>query len=315
MMGRTVVALICISLGMVLGEDRASIHANPIRKVVTMLQNMQSRIQEEAKKEEALYDKFMCYCKTSGGELEAAMKEAKSKLGSLEAAIKSAEERKTQTEADLKEHQTSRAEAKEAMAAATALREKEAAAFAAYKEETDTNLAALGKAITAIENGMAGGFLQTTAATGLRKFVMFKADLPDETRQEVLSFLSGKVGEDYAPQSGQITGILKQMEEEMDKALTEATDAETESIKNYEALMTAKKKEVDTLTQQIEEEMTRIGDLGVEIVSMKNDYEDTEQSLGEDTKFLAELGENCAKKEGEWAEIQKNALRRVGGAC
>merc|ERR1712008_203273 len=140
---------------------------------------------------------FMCYCKTSGGELEAAMIEAKSKLGSLEAAIKSAEERKTQTEADLKEHQTSRA-------AATALREKEAAAFAAYKEETDTNLAALGKAITAIENGMAGGFLQTTAATGLRKFVMFKADLPDETRQEVLSFLSGKVGEDYAPQSGQI---------------------------------------------------------------------------------------------------------------
>jgi len=290
---------------MVFGEDRASIHANPIRKVVTMLQNMQTRIQEEAKKEEALYDKFMCYCKTSGGALDAAMKEAKSKLGSLEAAIKSAEERKTQTEADLKEHQTSRAEAKEAMAAATALREKEAAAFAAYKEETDTNLAALGKAITAIENGMAGGFLQTTAATGLRKFVMFKADLPDETRQEVLSFLSGKVGEDYAPQSGQITGILKQMEEEMDKALTEATDAETESIKNYEALMTAKKKEVETLTQQIEEEMTRIGDLGVEIVSMKNDYEDTEQSLGEDTKFLAELGENCAKKEGEWAEIQK----------
>merc|ERR1712129_280025 len=133
------------------------IHANPIRKVVTMLQNMQARIQEEAKKEEALHDKFMCYCKTSGGELEAAIKEAKSKLGSLEAAIKSAEERKTQTEADLKEHQTSRAEAKEAMAA-TALREKEAAAFAAYKEETDTNLAALGKAITAIENGMAGGF-------------------------------------------------------------------------------------------------------------------------------------------------------------
>jgi len=266
---------------------------------------MQARIQKEAKKEEALHDKFMCYCKTSGGELEAAMKEAKSKLGSLEAAIKSAEERKTQTEADLKEHQTSRAEAKEAMAAATALREKEAAAFAAYKEETDTNLAALGKAITAIENGMAGGFLQTTAATGLRKFVMFKADLPDETRQEVLSFLSGKVGEDYAPQSGQITGILKQMEEEMDKGLTEATDAETESIKNYEALMTAKKKEVEALTEQIEEEMTRIGDLGVEIVSMKNDYEDTEQSLGEDTKFLAELGENCAKKEGEWAEIQK----------
>merc|ERR1712151_130379 len=173
------------------------------------------------------------------------------------------------------------------------------------KEETDTNLAALGKAITAIENGMAGGFLQTTAATGLRKFVMFKADLPDETRQEALSFLSGKVGEDYAPKSGQITGILKQMKEEMAKGLEEATTAATDAIKNYEALMTAKKKEVETLTAQIEEEQTRIGDLGVEIAGMENDLEDTEQSLGEDTKFLAELGANCQKKEKEWAEIEK----------
>merc|ERR1719266_2281101 len=91
----------------------------------------------------------------------------------------------------------------------------------------------------------------------------------------------------------------------MAKGLEEATAAETDSIKNYEALMTAKKKEVETLTQQIEEELTRIGDLGVEIASMENDLEDTEQSLGEDTKFLAELGENCDKKEKEWAEIQK----------
>jgi len=49
------------------------------------------------------------------------------------------------------------------------------------------------------------------------------------------------VGEDYAPQSGQITGILKQMEEEMSKGLEEATAAETESSKNYEAFMNAKK--------------------------------------------------------------------------
>merc|ERR1712129_613850 len=134
---------------------------------------------------------------------------------------------------------------------------------------------------------------------------MFKAELPDETRQEVLSFLSGKVGEDYAPQSGQITGILKQMEEEMAKGLEEATAAETESIKNYEALMTAKKKEVETLTAQIEEEQTRIGDLGVEIASMENDLEDTQQSLAEDAKFIEELAKNCKKKKKEWAGIQK----------
>merc|ERR1719410_2682688 len=69
--------------------------------------------------------------------------------------------------------------------------------------------------------------------------------------------------------------------------------------------MEAKTKEVDALTAQIEKEQTRIGDLGIEITSMENDLEDTQQSLGEDKKFIEELEKNCKKKEKEWAGIQK----------
>merc|ERR1719471_165082 len=78
-----------------------------------------------------------------------------------------------------------------------------------------------------------------------------------------------------------------------------------EAIKSYDALMEAKTKEVDALTAQIEKEQTRIGDLGIEITSMENDLEDTQQSLGEDKKFIEELAKNCKKKEKEWAGIQK----------
>eukprot|EP00418_Pyrodinium_bahamense_P071695 CAMPEP_0179087866 /NCGR_PEP_ID=MMETSP0796-20121207/39944_1 /TAXON_ID=73915 /ORGANISM="Pyrodinium bahamense, Strain pbaha01" /LENGTH=42 /DNA_ID= /DNA_START= /DNA_END= /DNA_ORIENTATION= len=42
------------------------------------------------------------------------------------------------------------------MAKATALREKQAAAFAAEKADSDANTAALTKAIPLIEKGMAG---------------------------------------------------------------------------------------------------------------------------------------------------------------
>merc|ERR1712008_605005 len=213
------------------------------------------------------------------------------KIESVGAALKSAKERKKQTEADLKEHLTSRAEAKAAMAEATAIREKEAAALA--------------KAIPAIESGMSGSFLQTTAASSLRRFTMEKADLPDETRQELLSFLSGKDSEEYAPQSGQIVGILKQMDDEMTKSLGEATASEEAAIKTHEALIAAKTKEVEALTAQIEEEQTRIGDLGVQIAGMENDLEDTQQSLAEDQKFVAELAGTCEKKKKEWAEIEK----------
>merc|ERR1719360_446698 len=255
---------------------------NPIRKVVTMLQKMQAKVEEEGKKELALFEKFMCYCKTAGGDLGADMKESEKKIESLTAALKSAQERKAQTEADLKEHQTSRAEAKADMEEATAIREKEAAAFAKFQEDSETNLAALAKAIPAVEQGMKGSFLQTSSATILRRYAMEKAVLPDETRQELLAFLSGSNSVEYEPQSGQIVGILKQMEEEMDKALADARTAEEESVKSYDALMEAKTKEVDALTAQIEKEQTRIGDLGVEIAGMENDLEDTQQSLGDD---------------------------------
>merc|ERR1712129_212129 len=131
------------------------------------------------------------------------------------------------------------------------------------------------------------------------------AELQDETRQELLEFLSTKNVEEYAPQSGQIVGILKTMEEEMDKALADARTAEEEAIKSYDALMAAKEKEVDALTAQIEEEQTRTGNLGVEIAGMENDIEDTEQSMAEDKKFIQELAVNCEKKKKEWAEICK----------
>jgi len=277
--------------------------ANPIRRVVTMLQDMQVKVTEEGKKEEALFDKFMCYCKTAGGDLEASIKEGTAKIASLEELLKTGKAQMEQLEADLKEHEASRTEAKEAMAAATALREKEAAAFAKFSEDSKTNLAALAKAIPAIESGMAGAFLQTTEASNLKRFAMEKADISDETREEVLAFLSGK-GE-YAPQSGQIVGILKQMDDEMAKALEEAETAEAEAIKAYDALMAAKEKEVETLNAQIEEKLTRKGELGVELAGGLNELEDTEISVAEDKKFLAELETGCATKEKEWAEVCK----------
>merc|ERR1719264_1109369 len=240
---------------------------------------------------------------TAGGDLETSIKEGKAKIAALEELLKSGKEQMEQLEADLKEHEASRAEAKKAMASASALREKEAAAFAKFSEDSKTNLAALAKAIPAIESGMGGAFLQTAEASNLKRFAMEKAEMADETRQEVLAFLSGK--DEYAPQSGQIVGILKQMEDEMAKALEEAEAAEAEAIKAYDALMAAKEKEVESLNAQIETKLTRKAELGVALAEGLNELEDTEISLAEDEKFLAELGTGCATKEKEWAEVCK----------
>merc|ERR1719414_1479743 len=145
---------------------------------------------------------------------------------------------------------------------------------------------------------MYGSFLQSDAASALRALVMGKADMPSADRQDVLAFLSGGHGSQYAPASGEILGILKQMSDEMSADQKNLVSTEEEAVTAYEGLMSAKKKEVSVLTKGIEAKMERVGSLGVEIATMENDLEDTAEGLAADKKFAADLKENCGKREG-----------------
>merc|ERR1719506_3145508 len=95
------------------------------------------------------------------------------------------------------------------------------------------------------------------------------------------------------------------MHDEMTADFVEEKATEEAAIKAYEELMAAKTKEVNALTKAIEEKMTRVGELAVEIVQMKNDLGDTAEALAEDKKFLADMEKNCATKKAEWEEIVK----------
>jgi len=285
--------------------------ANPIRKVVTMLQNMQQKVTEEGKREEDLYEKFMCYCKNSGNDLAQSIADAEAKIENVAASLEESAQRKDQLTADLKDHTTNRDDAKDTMAKATALREKEEAAHAKEKSDLETNLAAIAKAVAALEKGASGSFLQTPSARIVRSWAMEKADLPDQSRQELLAFLSGTQAEGYVPQSGEITGILKQIADEMSQSLSDAIAVEENAIKTYEGLMAAKKKEVAMLQGQIEDKMARVGELGVNLAEMGNDIVDTKEALAADQKFKQELEQGCATKTKEWEEIKKTRAEEL----
>jgi len=274
---------------------------NPIRKVVTMLQMMQNKVTAEGKKSEEIYDKFMCYCDNADTLLAGAITAAENKIPQLEAAVGKDVEMKKQLETDVKNHKADREAAKTAIAEATALREKEATEFAKISGDLKTNIDALAKAIPAIEKGM-GGFLQTSSATVVRQ-LSINMDMSNVDRQMLASFLSSKSS--YAPASGEIVGILKTMQDEMNQNLADTTAAEESAIAAFEELKAAKTKEIDALTKSIEGKMTRIGEIAVKVAEMGNELEDTKEDLEESKKFLADLDVNCANKKKEWAAYQK----------
>merc|ERR1719321_51914 len=95
------------------------------------------------------------------------------------------------------------------------------------------------------------------------------------------------------------------MKDTMEKDNAEIAAEEEKAKKDYDGLMAAKQKEVDSLTKAIEDKMGRLGEIGVEIVNLKEDLEDTKESLVEDKKFLEELKKNCKTKEKEYEEQSK----------
>jgi hypothetical protein len=282
---------------------------NPIRKVVTMLQKIQKKVENEGKAAEDLFDKFMCECNQQQSALTKAIEAGESKGSDVAAAVEAGAKQAEQLKQDLTQAKADRAAAKEAIAAATAIRQKEAKAFAASKGESTANIESMGKAISAIEAGSGSSFLQTNAAKKLIEIVSQSTFFQqDSDREDVTAFLSG---EETSEGTGEIVGMLKQMKETMSKDLSDAEAAEADAVKTFNSLVQAKTKEFESLQASIEEKMTRLGELGVANAEAANDGGDTGDQLAEDKKLLADSQAACDKRAKEWEEEKNTRAEEV----
>jgi len=219
------------------------------------------------------------------------------------------------------------AENKEALATATAIREKELEEF--QKEEKDLleSIAALKAAIAVLSKHHGGEteFLQlprthvlgvaVTLQHELRQHAgLLKGVLTHAQRQVVESFIQSPEDyfdatptfkQSYAPQSGEIFGILKQMKETFETNLADAQKEETASQKAYEELKAAKEAEIAAAEEQIEQKTQELATVDEELEQKKEDLEDTSASLAADQEYLAKLKEKCAMTDKEWEERQK----------
>merc|ERR1719158_2411348 len=116
---------------------------------------------------------------------------------------------------------------------------------------------------------------------------------------------------DYAPQSGQIVGILKGMKDDMEAELKEAIAAEEKAIAGFADLKASKEKEIEMATEAIETKTGRSGEIAVSVVQTKDSLEDTTEELADTEKFITQLATECKTKEGEWAEKCKVRAEEV----
>merc|ERR1719207_96567 len=112
--------------------------------------------------------------------------------------------------------------------------------------------------------------------------------------ESATSFLSIPGMQSYAPQSGQIFGILGQMKEDFEVNLSEAQKSEAKAKAEYDTLKAAKEDEIATGKKLIVSIDGQIAETQEKYAQESKQLEDTQDQVANDTEFLKNLKEKCA---------------------
>merc|ERR1712086_800251 len=115
----------------------------------------------------------------------------------------------------------------------------------------------------------------------------------------------------YAPQSGEIFGILRQMKETFEENLSASQKEEMANQKAYEELKAAKEEEIAAGQAQIDTKTQELANTGEKLAQAKEDIEDTRNTLSADEQFLMMLKEKCSMTDKEWEERSKTRQQEM----
>merc|ERR1719197_132449 len=115
----------------------------------------------------------------------------------------------------------------------------------------------------------------------------------------------------YAPQSGEIFGILKQMKETFETNLGDSQKDEMAAQKAYEDLKATKEEQIKAANDAIDKKTQELADTDLKLAQAKEDIEDTRASLAADEEFLRMLKEKCQMTDQEWEERQKTRMLEI----
>jgi len=302
----------------------------PVTKVINLLKDMLKQLQKEAEDDEEIYDKIACWCETNDKEKTKAIAEAEAKIDALTTEIEELTAQSARLTTEIKNLEAEVAKLQDSLDKATAIRQKELAEFNAEEKDLLESITALKSAIVVLSKHHASllqvptTHILSVAATLQHEMSkhgdLLEGVLTPKQRRMVTAFVQAPdalvQGEDYfdaeptfkqsyAPESGQIFGILTQMKETFDNNLSAAQKDEMAAQKAYEELKAAKEAEIAAAQDSIEKKTQQLADTDEKNAAAKEDLQNTKESLAADEQFLMMLKEKCQMTDQEWEERQK----------
>jgi len=130
--------------------------------------------------------------------------------------------------------------------------------------------------------------------------------LDDKERGMMTSFLQGPTA-NYNAQSGEIVGVLKNMNDTFTANLANARQVEAKALADFTAMKKVLDEEYDEASELFEKRKTEIGETAELISRTSSEMNTAKDRLAEDESFLASLTDRCAKKKADFDK--RNMLR------
>merc|ERR1719375_2940653 len=127
-------------------------------------------------------------------------------------------------------------------------------------------------------------------------------------RKAVLAMAQGG----YAPQSGEIFGVINGMKESFENNLAASQREETDNNNAFEDLKAAKTSEIAAGQTLSETKTQQLASTDEKNALSKQDLEDTQNVLESDTEFLATVKANCQDLDAQFAERTKTRQLEIG---
>jgi len=293
----------------------------PVTRVINLLKDMQKQLEKEAKDDQEVYDKVTCWCETNGKEKSKAVDVAEQRTAQLSSTIEELTAHSSELKTDIQKVKEDIAANQQALGKATAIREEESSQFTAEEKDMLQSITALKNAIVVLNKHHS---LSQESMLDVQEVVdhlrakhsdMLMGVISPSERQTLTGFLQQPGYQSYSSQSGEIFGILKQMQETFEANLTQSQKDELVAHESYSELKSAKQAEIQAGQDQWDNKSSELADVDEKNAQAKQDMEDTRNALTADQQFLMDLRKRCRETDAEFAErtqARQEEIQAVG---
>jgi len=319
---------------------------SPVTRVVELLKGMSKRVEVDGKKEQELYESYVCWAKTVVDTKTATNAKAQSRVDSLEAYIADLDAGRVELTTERQDLEKEIAGLTSDIETATSLREKEHEDYLAAKEEMDQAIAALTSAVEVLKEGQAQGAGLLSIASKLEGGYRARAADGEalaravEVGRQVLSrgdalflqrVLTGdvpvrdwkklnrkaefKMG--YKARSAKILETLENMLLTFTNTLAETQGKEDKALELHNTLMGNKNGQKSAAEEALSKMELEGAARGLTKTEAQQEIQALDTQIADDKRFITQTEAELETKKEEWTDrktIRMNELEAISKA-